>query len=315
MNNDQHEASLSNLSEKVTLKFDRLSQCYNEPNLDFVKSTCGLLLDDHYRKTIPGLKVTANARYHVSCQIPVPFSSIDKKSVVTFEAGPRHPGMSSYRIDFNPSKLSSSGSTDFLSVLQTSIDADTTEFFKLGKVTRCDLALDFPGYHLVDVIVRSSRAQKHGLYSDRYGDPETVYCGTPRSRRVVAYEKPIEASSASCLRLECRLKPGILGHQLINLKNAFAGIDLIPEDFSVAGGLPIHHQFIADSIRLGGLKRALRPLGTAQRKQLKTAYSAASPLIPNLDVFWAQWPHALESCGLTKGLGILKSTEISKLAA
>ena len=101
MNNDEHKASLSNLGEKVILKFDRLSQCYNEPNLEFVKKTCGLLLDDHYQKNIPGMKITANARYHVSCQIPVPFSEV-KKSVITFEAGPRRPGVSSFRIDFNP---------------------------------------------------------------------------------------------------------------------------------------------------------------------------------------------------------------------
>ena len=80
MNNDQYEASLINLDEKVTLKFDRLSQCYNEPNPEFVKTTCGLLLDDHYQKNIPGMRVTANARYHVSCQIPVPFSGVKKAS-------------------------------------------------------------------------------------------------------------------------------------------------------------------------------------------------------------------------------------------
>jgi hypothetical protein len=314
MNNDQHKASLINLNEKVILKFDRLSQCYNESDPDLVKSTCGLLLDDHYQKNIPGMKVTANARYHVSCQIPVPFSGV-KKSIITLEAGPRRPGVSSFRIDFNPAKLSSSGLTDFLSLLQSSIDADTTEFFRHGKVTRCDFALDFPEHHVVDVIVRSSRTQKHGLYSDRYGDPQTIYCGTPRSRCVVAYEKPIEGSSDSCLRLECRLKPGIPGHQLINLKNPFASINLIPENFSELAELPIHHQFIADSIRIGGLKRALRPLNTAQRKQLKAAYSTASPLIPDLNAFWAQWPEALDCCGLAKEFGIPKSTEISKLAA
>lgn len=314
MNNDEHKASLSNLGEKVILKFDRLSQCYNEPDLEFAKKTCGLLLDDHYRKNIPGMKVTANPRYHVSCQIPVPFNEV-KKSVITFEAGPRRPGVSSFRIDFNPAKLSSSGLNDFLSLLQGSIDADTKEFFRHGKVTRCDFALDFPGYHVVDLIVRSSRTQKHGLYSDRYGDPQTIYCGTARSRRVVAYEKPIEGSSDSCLRLECRLKPGIPGHQLINLKNPFASINLIPENFSEVAALPVPHQFIADSIRIGGLKRALRPLNTAQRKQLKAAYATASPLIPDLSAFWAQLPEALDCCGLATELGIPKSIKISKLAA
>ena len=81
--------------------------------------------------------MTANARYLVSCQIPVPFSGV-KKSVITFEAGPRRPGVSSFRTDFNPAKLSSSGLNDFLSLLDASIDADTTEFFRHGKVTRCD---------------------------------------------------------------------------------------------------------------------------------------------------------------------------------
>ncbi len=299
---------------QIILRFDRLSVCFNENNLDYVKKTCGLLLDDHYKKTIPGMTVTKNPRYAVSCRIPFPFDGSSPTSVVTFEAGPCRPGISSYRVDFNPSKLTAASLVEFLTVLDSSIDADTKEFFSFGKVTRCDFALDFPNRHLSDVIVRTAKLQKHGVYSDRHGDPQTVYLGTPRSRRVVAYEKSTTATSESCLRLECRLKPGILGYQLFELKNPFASVELISADFSADTNLAIPAQFIADSIRIGGLKRAVLPLQPHEKKALKKAYATAHTLIPNLKGFWSQWPETLADCGLAEELG-LNSAMCPNLAA
>jgi hypothetical protein len=109
------------------------------------------------------------------------------------------------------------------------IAENETIFFYSGKITRCDVALDFPGYLLGSVLVRARRLQKHGIYSDRRDEPETTYIGTPRGRRVVAYDKP-DQSGGTNLRLECRLKPKILGHQLVNLANPFSRVQLLPAD-------------------------------------------------------------------------------------
>jgi hypothetical protein len=285
------------------LSLDRLSICFNEPNKESVKKTCGLLISDHMNKCIPGMVATSNPRYEVSCKIPLPSDSQGLKSTVCFEAGPRSSGQSSFRIDFNPSKLSLAGLNEFFGYLGGWIDASEFLFFHGGKITRCDVALDSPGYRNENVIVRTPRLRKHGVYSDQWGNPETTYVGTPRGRRVVAYDKPFGLDTS--LRLECRLKPGIKGHQLATLPNPFDGIELLPANFSDAAGLSIPAQYVADSFRIGGLKRALKPLGAAQKKALKGAYETAKSILPTLDSLWATWPGVLVACGLGKELGAI----------
>lgn len=285
------------------LVFDRLSICFNEPNKDTVKKTCGLLLNDYMTKYIPGMHVTKNARYEVSCKIPVEASSNGRH--ICFEAGPRRPGQPSFRLDFNPSKLSSDALNEFISHLAGWIDENEIAFFYFGKVTRCDVALDLIGLCLEDVIVRTTRKQKHGVYSNRHGDPETTYIGTPRTSRVVAYDKATPDGLGTCLRLETRLKPNLFGHQLAALANPFAKVKLLPAQFSAAANLGVPTQLIADSIRIGGLRRALKPFDAPRQKALKSAYEAAHSLLPDLDDLWTTWPDTLINCGLGKELGAI----------
>jgi len=304
----------SGTKENYSIKLDRLSICYNESNQEYVRKTCGLLLDHHMPESIPGMTVTKNPRYHVSCVIPVPFKEGFPKAMVCFEAGPRRPGQASYRLDYNPSKVSEAGFDDLSVFLESVIDPDPVGFFHAGKVTRCDIALDLLGHHHEDFIVRSSRLQKHGVYSDRYGFIETAYLGTPKSRRIVAYEKPVPGSLEPHLRLECRLKPGFFGHQVAGLENPFSGVRLIPAGFSQTAGIGIPAQFIADSMRIGGLKRALAVLDPAQRKALKKTFKAAESVLPNLDALWASWPEILIGMGLGKHLGAVPVVPFAKAA-
>jgi hypothetical protein len=318
MNDSVTKTNAMEMLNKLT--FDRLSVCFNEPNAESVKKTCGLILSDKYHNDPPGILVTKNQRYDVSCQIPFPSNTEGVKTNVCFEAGPRMPGQASFRIDFNPSNLSPEGCLELMGLLAGWIAENETIFFYSGKVTRCDIALDFPGYHNEDVIIRARRLQKHGTYSNRHGDPETTYIGTPRSRRVVAYDKPNKLKSETNLRLECRLKPSVLGKdvlgkELAKLPNPFAGIELLPADFSDAAAIGIPAQFIADSCRIGGIKRALKPLDAPKRKALKSTYAAAKSLIPSLDSLWATWPDVLIACGLGKELGAIPAQVCKAKAA
>ena len=144
------------------------------------------------------------------CLLKLPFDAASQ-GTVCLEAGPRWPGQASYRIDFNPSKLSKDGRLQLKAFLDPRIDADPVEFFRDGRVTRVDLAVDLPGFHLEDFIVRSSRLQKHGVYADRYGLIRTTYLGTPTSSRVVAYEKPLEGVYSPALGSNVGLNLVVLG--------------------------------------------------------------------------------------------------------
>jgi hypothetical protein len=285
-------------------KLDKLSVCYDEPNDEYVKKTCGLLLDDKYTKSVSGLTITKSPRYAVSCRIKLPYSEpCHSPQIVTFQAGPYLPGVASYRWEGNPDKISIAGWDDLYTLLSSCIDVDPIAFFRMSKITRLDVALDLPGLTLEEVIVRSSRLQKHGVYSNRHGDPEMTYLGTPRSRRIASYDKPVEGSMKTALRVETRLKPGCLGYEVAGLKNPFANVQLIPSSFSQLAGLSIPSQCIADSVRMGGLKRALLPLNTAQRKALKNAYAKAVSVLPSTDALWANWPQTLAGYGLGQHLG------------
>jgi hypothetical protein len=302
------EMNTKTMDTPFQFTFDKLSLCYTDPNMDHVNQTVGSLLSEKYQNAVagPGFKITTNQRYKVSARIPFPIGDCVSKHIVVLEAGPYHPGVSSYRLEFNPSKITKAGLIDLLAFLDCVMDEHSQVFFLMGKVTRCDLAIDFPSLDVRDVIIRTARLQKHGVYTDRYGFPETLYVGTPRSRRMVAYQKPDEHGSH--LRLECRLKPGCLGKDVATLPNPFAKVQLIPADFSGTSGLPIPAQFIADSMRIGGLKRALAPLTNDQRKILRHAYANALELVPNLDALWATWPDALVEYGLGAYLGALPVT-------
>jgi hypothetical protein len=186
------------------------------------------------------------------------------------------------------------------------IDADDISFFYFGRVTRCDFALDLPTYQIADVIVRTARMRKHGVYTNSRGEPEMVYIGTPRSaRRIALYAKPIDGELGTALRLETRLHPKIFGNQFAAIANPFTGIGLVPANFSDSAGLNIPARYIADSVRLGGIRRALEPLDAPDRKALKKAYGAAQSLVPNLDALWAKWPETIANCGLGKQLGAI----------
>jgi hypothetical protein len=291
--------NIPEVAYKISL--DRLTICFNESNGESVKKTCGLLIDDHMTKSIPGMKVTKNQRYHVSCSIPFPTDTNAPRHTVCFEAGPRHSGQASFRLDFNPNKFTPAAILELCVFLNCIIDADDLVFFRCGRVTRVDIAVDLPALHVADTIVWGRRFQKHGLYSNRYGDPETAYLGTPRSRRIVIYDKPNE--DGAHLRLETRLKPRVLGQQLAQLSNPFEGVRLYPATFPNAAALAIPAQFIADSMRIGGIKRAMRPLDKSQRVALEKARASALSLIPNLDALWAAWPDILKGYGLGKQLG------------
>jgi Type I restriction enzyme HindI endonuclease subunit-like, C-terminal len=268
--------------------------------LQQAEKTCGLSISDHIDK-VPGMTVTTTRLYKASCRLLLPFDGADKETV-RFEAGPTA-GQASYRVEFNPSKLSKAGLDDLMVFLTSIIDPDPLEFFRGGRITRCDVAIDLPGFHLEDIIVRTSRMQKHGVYADRHGQVQSTYLGTPRSSRVVAYEKPLEGSLLTRLRLERRLKPRCYGYEVAKLKNPFTKVMLLPADFLEGCGIGIPSQFIADSFRIGGLNRALLPLDPAQRKALRKAYKGAVSLLPNLDEAWAAWPGVLIGCGLGKELG------------
>jgi hypothetical protein len=263
---------------------DRITICYSDPNPENVNATCALILSERYTREISGLRIRPNARYQVSATIPVPFMTESaNRHPICFEAGPRRPACPSYRLDFNPSQLSREAMDQVKVLLDTTIDPTPEQFFSAGRITRIDVAIDIVGFTIDDLIVLTERKQKHGVYSNRHGVPETVYLGTPRSSRVVAYTKPIGQFGLLGTRLECRLKPNCNGYEVAGLPNPFAKIRLLPTQALDCLIPRVPGQLVADSIRLRGLPRTLQLFELRTRNRITTALNRSISVLPNAD--------------------------------
>ena len=264
-----------------------------------------MLLSDLKTKEIPGMTITKGALYGVNARIPLPYMTpADYTHPIYFQAAPHVPGRPSYRLDFNPSKMSQEGISDMLVLLDCIIDADVMEFFHKGRVTRVDAAIDISGYTVDDLIVVTSRKQKHGVYSDRYGVPETVYLGTPRSNRLVVYTKIDRETGELKTRIEFRLKPGCPGYEVAGLPNPIRKLGLYKTSCldGLVPGVP--GRVIADSIRVRGVRHALEVFPPNVRKQIDKALLTSALLLPDPDTIWSLWPIALVDAGLGKELGV-----------
>jgi hypothetical protein len=234
----------------------------------------------------------------------LPFDGPDRHPIC-FEVGPHDPKLPSYRLDFNPSKVPLAGIDDLKVLLETTVDETSFAFFSSGRITRVDIAVNLSGLTLEDVIVRSKRKQKHGVYSDRSGRPQTVYLGTPRSNRTVAYTKSTGPNGNSMLRIECRVRPRCQGYELAKIKNPFMHVDLLPAKPLGDIGLPMPPEIVADSIRGRGLARVASKFDPITRKAIMHALSNPGSLLPTPSELWTGWPQALINAGLGKELGAI----------
>ena len=296
-------------------KFDKLSLVYSEKSPDHSFKTADLLIGNHINKFIPGMHVTTNARYKASARIPITVDADGTKQVVVLEAGPKRPWTAAYRLEFNPDKLKAHGMAELHGLLATWVDEDPVVFMAMSRVTRCDVALDLPGLCVANVLVKCSGLRKHAVYSDQYGNPQTVYSGTAKSRRIAAYDKDLFGNGETSLRLECRIKPQCYGYQLVSVDNPFEKVRLLPANFMAGCGLGIPWELVADTMRIGGLKRALRFLEKKQRNSLKHALAEAETMLPDPAALWAAWPQTLISCGLGKELGAIPVNFLTPKAA
>jgi hypothetical protein len=171
------------------------------------------------------------------------------------------------------------------------------QFLAQGKITRLDLAIDFPGFTARDVIVAATHTRKTGCYSDQYGNPETIYIGAVKSKnRVVAYTKKFNGELG--LRLECRVKPKCLGESLALIQNPFDRVRLYPTTAldKKCGAIP--SEIVADSMRLRGIKRTLALLPKPITVELETALLSAENMLPKAATIWKDWPAQLAKLGL-----------------
>lgn len=278
--------------ENASLSLDRLTICFNT-TIEKVEASQSVLIGWKNENIFPNVEIKSTYRYQTSFRWKLIDPTTQLTAAVCLETGPKWPDLPAYRLDYNPSTLTAHTSTQLWSFLETVVDNSLEEFLLMGRVTRMDVALDFHKLSLADVVVCSKRAKKVGVYSDQKGNPETVYLGGPRSRRIVAYQK--EGTQGDFLRLEIRLRPKKLGKHLVSIPFPFKGVELLKNDAIPALPPGVPFWMVSDSIRVRGLSRVMKLLNKKQTKQLKMSLKSSENLLQSSEKMIAEhWPIILQ---------------------
>lgn len=221
---------------------------------------------------------------------------------VLIQADPFSPKTAFIRMEWNPYKAGPKGMEYLKAMLTSMLPEGYGQVIKNGKVSRLDIALDLPGTHLDDLLIKANqmRTAMHRAGTD--GRLETVYLGRPTSNQVVAYDKNKELSKSGkggvgdMTRIEFRLKPQMPMIKLPSIKNPLRR--LIIHDLSCwTSGLPPTFALFRDACRIRGMKAALQMAGPHApliTKALKpTVQSWWQP-----DVLWSAWGEVLEASEL-----------------
>jgi hypothetical protein len=287
-----------NRNEAYTISIDGFSQTLAEPNSDTVATICDHLIELSEDSQFKDSTIKSGRRYRYRFTIPLPINDPNPTGSLLIEAGARFPGIADLRIDFKPVKPGPNGLSDVISLLDLITPLGGHHFITNGTLTRYDIAIDIWGGSVDQVLVFSKRSQKNGVYTDRNGCPQTVYMGTPRSNRTVAYTKTHKVTGRGSLRIERRLTGRCKGHEWPAIADPFRVVQLVHTQsiLPLLDGL-IPQQFF-DSVRIRGLNRVLATLATAQRKAIKKILDdPAQSLLPSTEAIWLGWPHLLEDSG------------------
>jgi hypothetical protein len=190
------------------------------------------------------------------------------------------------RIEYNPSRAGSHGVTYLRHRLDKALPGGWEEFLLGADVTRIDHAVDIPCVSIGDILFSSSNQQCSAIYTDRHGDPQTIYIGRRGNKRFLrAYQKG--KSNPPFMRIEYETrKVGPLRDIGVNLKNPFANLQLyhFPQP-----DLPAHLIWFIDCARQRGIRRALNIAPKAERKALAEFLAAAKAAWWQPVEIWKQW--------------------------
>lgn len=281
---------------KVQILIDKITVNYNDPDQATVQAVAAKLREDA-GSAFPGAQIRGSRAYSAFVVIPIPLDNPTWSEKLILQADPYDRARSSYRIEFNPSKVGPKGVADLELILTSTLGVPAGIFLSEGHITRIDIAVDIPGLTVDDVIVRYRYQRKHGVFSDQKGRPVTAYLGGARSNRTVTYDKVTGRDQPSVLRLERRLLPKCLGRNLPVLPDPFSKLALVRTEPLKPLLSPIAPTLFFDSARMRGIKRAMTQLPAAQRKAIDKALQDPNASILSADI-WKAWPEALQSSGL-----------------
>lgn len=282
------------LPRSVSLSIDKVSITCNDVDQKAVENTCKNL--DHTAASgLSGFRLKSGKRHFLQG-----WFGLHEKNQLLIQAGARHSGIADYRFEFNPSAFDASGMDQTRQFIDDHWGTGIEQLFRNGRITRIDLALDIEGIPFEEVLVRSSRARKHAVYTSGTGNLETLYLGSGKKNRTVVYAK----DEGRYIRIERRLRPMCLGRDLIHLPNPFDKVQIVSTSalLPMLRGMVPQHFF--DSVRMRGLTHVIRHFPSPVRKAIRTAFAdPTNSVMPAMNVLWKAWPDTLDWSGLAALFG------------
>ena len=285
------------------LSVDKLSLTFRDHDDDRIQRTADRLIHMVESGQWINAQLRPGNRHRLQCKIPI--NGFNQSLIL--EVAARHRDTSAYRLEYNPWKIGDHGRSRVNTILDSIFEQGSRQLLMAGKVTRIDAALDLHELSVNDVLVRHRGMRRFMVVSTR-GRPRSLYHGNSKSNQAVIYDRSDEG--AKILRIEKRLKPNCLGADLLELKNPFTRIQLVPVNLiiPVLDGLNLEH--LCDSIRLRGFRHVLAALTSRQRKGIENVLTDTShSLLPSPDLIWSHWPSALHECGLLGDTALSEAAE------
>lgn len=286
--NGKHVASLiiDRLSVTITIKSTDEAYGYLGPHIAFLKSA--------------GAKPAKRSKgYKSACRIVIP-SIEDPTKWPFYEFRWNAKGVTAVRLDFIPADLGAAGMEHLNTVLweQLAFYGGWAYFFQRGRVTRIDLAADFPNLRMEDIYLFPSQGVTSKQYY-RNGKLESVRLGKPTGNHTLIYDRKAKRVAKKKdwkgkvgLRVERRLlNPNIMLKEIESLDCPFQELAAVSRhiekpDFEKKAYI---WDFVMDACEVRGLSAALARLPqdkrTAYRKYLKSAKAS----LWELDTVWLQW--------------------------
>lgn len=218
------------------------------------------------------------------------------------------------RLEWNPANMGELGLASLQQDFNQFLPDWRERIQKDGKVTRVDIACDFIGVKVDDVVVWSKWAKKLAMYTNAQGETETIYLGAKESNQTVVYDRvakikqdnktakyDIEVQSVPkkpVTRLERRLRTDIAVTDLLDMGNPLDGISVYapkPQDFPNS-----LYRFPAfrNMAQMRGYKRAVAALPPVYRAKYEKKFLASPAPWWDADSVWKHWPRALKIAGL-----------------
>jgi len=298
-------------------KIDKISITYDIQNAQDQEGVNNLLAQAVIDGTCPEYESATYSKgkawgYKTSVHLKHP----DTNERILIQATPNKKQNRFMRFEFNPTKLGKAGMQFFREELDGLFGGhySYSNVITEGHITRVDIASDFVGITMNDILVRSVKPGITMAFLGKAGVLESVYPSKPpkgeKSPNKVYDKKQeqwgkantLEFGGISHLRAEISVETDLRVPDLHKLKNHFTKLDIIARAAITPPEEEHHWRFFFDSCRVRGVKGALDQLPDHLKEPYATALRDAGKAFWRPEKIWSYWPKEFKKSNLLDGL-------------